>query len=151
MGVLTLEDLQKMKDDGIEINIPGFDGGEITVKVKSIDISAELLNKASTLYNLAQSDVVEKFKKKNTKGNSPNIMQTEEEIKNQLLQNPEEENIELLNKMLPEMEKVCEEILIQPTYKQFKENCPLNIEQKTALFGWACRGTKKNKRTNKKQ
>lgn len=149
MGVLTLEDLQKMKNDGIIIKIPGFNDDEIEVKVKPIDMSAELLDKSSTLYKIAQGDVAEKFRKKQKQNpNNPNI---QKDFENEILNNSDDDKIDLMAEMMPEIDQVCKDILIQPTFEEFLEYAPLNVQQKVFLFGWATKGSKKNNRTNRKK
>lgn len=126
--VFTLEDLKKASE-GHLIPIPGFEpNSTIYVRVKRIDITADMLG-SSVLPNELQQEVVKQFD-----GNTGKKKPSQKEIEVQIAKRFEEESS--IADMIPMIDKMCRKALLEPTYEQFEELYPLTTSQKMTIFQW---------------
>ena len=119
---ITLEELEQIAS-GEVIDIPSHDGrGTIAVRVKRIDMTSELLN-SEMLSNELIGDVVKQF----DRGKSQ--QQVEQQLKAKMVDAD-------MSKIVSLVDKICVKALVEPTFEQFEEFAPLNLNQKMAIFNW---------------
>lgn len=133
---ITLKELKSITKETF-IDLPPFeeDGKLITVQVRRINISKELLNKNSITSQMLKPEILNKFKNKN-----------QEEIEKDIIN--DDSSVDIIQTLMPNIDKMCQYILINPTYEQFEEISPLTIEQKTFIFSWAVSGIQGLKKNN---
>lgn len=122
--VTTLEEIRQQAMPEI-IEIPGFKPGTtINVAVRLVDLTPYLLELdiGNPLYEIA-------VKKAKTGGSKEDIIK---EIQNET----QKTGIDL-KKILPILDAVVREALVQPTYEEITAIVPLTLEQKFAIFDYA--------------
>lgn len=136
---VTLAELEGFSK-GILIDLPSPNGTSfIKVKVKRIDLTQEFLNK-SQVTNFLANPVIEKYM-----NNNSNFGKSQDVIKNELKNEFEnikddgltQESIKDIKELLPLLDEICEKVLVEPTYQDFKNTCGLTQFQKEYLFNWA--------------
>lgn len=132
---ITLAELQNFAK-GILIDIPSFIDGEfIKVKVKRIDMTKSFLNKPQ-ITNFLANPVIDKYMKDDKLKTL-----SQDEIKNKLIQESStlsNEDLKSIQELLPLLDEIAKEILIEPTYEDFSSACGgLSQKQKEFLFNWA--------------
>ncbi len=124
--VISLQEI-KEKAKGVVISIPDWDGkGTIKVRVRHIDLTPALME-TGVLPDELSAEVVTMFegeskkgsKKENTKAESPKIK---------------------MEKLMPMMNTVVKEALVEPTYDEIQEIYPLTSPQKMAIFSFITGG-----------
>lgn len=130
---ITLAEIKK-KSEGELIEIPDWNGRDtIWVRVRSVDVTAHLLE-AGSLPNEVKMAVDEAF---------DSGAQSEEDLKrirSKLSEGSEQNQQDRLRKMLPMLNAIAKEALIEPTYDEVNEVYPLNIQQKLAIFEYSTKG-----------
>ncbi len=113
----TLEQL-KERANGIPVTIPDWGPDKtITVRCKKPDVMPVIMKAGMVPNQLAKA--------------ASDLFSGKYEEKNE---EPESKGWEQLFKVL---EAVAEACLIEPTFAQFQEHCPLSFEQKMAILSWA--------------
>lgn len=134
---VTLAELQGFAK-GILIEIPSPIVGEfIKVKVKRIDMSKEFLKKPEVTSFLA-NPVIENY----MKTADVNKLKNSQQVQQDLAQQFEEarlngDDLKSIQELLPLLDEVAKQILIEPTYEDFQNTCGLTQHMKEALFNWA--------------
>lgn len=129
--VVTLEELKQF-NKGIIIDIPSFVKGEfIKVKVKRIDFTKKFLNKPE-IQNFLSMPVISKYMNENKSSE-----EVEQELTKKFEKDIQQNKFEDLNNLLPLIDELVKDTLVDPTFADFEENCPLTEEQKMAIFGYS--------------
>jgi hypothetical protein len=120
--VISLQEIEVIAK-GELVKIPGWKTGTfITVRLRPIDLSPELLKLRSGIPNPLKKEAQEVFEGKKT---------NPEELSEKLLQNP---------KVLEQLDVFAKLALVEPTYDEIQARIPLIFEQKLAIFDWVMGG-----------
>ena len=126
---------------GILIDIPSPISGEvIKVKVRRLDLTKDLLGK-SEITNFLSIDVIEKYKD-TSKSKEEIEKELEKELAKKIEENDEKTKDGIM-KIVPLIDDICKEVLVEPTYQDFQNTCGLTMEMKMCLFGFAVGETQK--------
>ncbi len=118
---ISLEDIKK-KAKGILVDIPDWEPGKmIKVRLRTIDITP-LLMESGTIPDQLSAEVAEMFDKEGKSSKTAPL------------------NME---KMLPVLEAIAKESLVEPTYDEINEIYPLTMTQKLAIFNFIVGGIEK--------
>lgn len=119
--VISLDEIKELAK-GEVVSIPHWDGkGTINVRLRRIDLTPIILQ-GGVLPNSLKVIAQEAFEAK-MKGRKPNLKQQ-----------PLDFDIE---KMMPALDAIAKESLIDPKYEDFQEHYPLSLTQKLAIFQYA--------------
>jgi len=113
--VITLEEIRQ-RARGEVVEIPDWDGqGTIRVRLRKIDLTPIVLQ-AGLLPNNLKVKAQEMFEGRPRPGGS---------------------DVDLdLQKLMPALDAVAREALVEPTYQQITEILPLTLSQKLAILNW---------------
>lgn len=133
---VTLAELQSFAK-GILIDMPSFVTGEyIKVKVRRIDMSKDFL-KRTEITNFLANPVIEKYMQENNLA-AKNKQQIQSDLKEKFEDTVlNQQNLKQIQELIPLLDEVAKQILIEPSYEDFEKNCPLTQDQKEFLFDWA--------------
>lgn len=120
--VISLKEIEVIAT-GELVQIPGWKAGTfITVRLKPIDLTPELLKLRNGVPNPLKKEAQEVFEGKKT---------NREEVGEALLQNPG---------ILEQLNVFAKLALVEPTYDEIQTRMPLITEQKLAIFSWVMGG-----------
>lgn len=133
---VTLAELQSFAK-GILIDMPSFVTGEyIKVKVRRIDMSKDFL-KRTEITNFLANPVIEKYMQENNLA-TKNKQQIQSDLKEKFEDTVlNQQNLKQIQELLPLLDEVAKQILIEPSFEDFEKSCPLTQDQKEFLFDWA--------------
>jgi len=122
--VISIEEIQKLAAGEI-IDIPGWvPNTTISIRVRRIDITPQLLA-SGTLPNVLRSAAADQFKKDESEDSEKsNAMATD------LLGDGE------LSELLPLIESVCRDAMVEPTFDEVQKIYPMILNQKMAIFSY---------------
>jgi len=129
--VISIDEIKK-KSKGEVVAIPDWNGrDEINVRLRMIDVTTHLLS-SGTMPNELRSAVDEAF----AEGAS------EEEVREKVIETQKEtfNRQDNMEKMVPVMNAVAKEALVEPTFDEIEEVYPLTLQQKLAIFEYVTRG-----------
>lgn len=129
LKVISLEEIKK-KAEGVVIEIPDWTpGAQIAVRVKAIDMTPHImkLEKMPNVLKVAATEVFNGSGKKT--GKSDKAL--------------EDIGFENMDAMLPIIDGVVADVLIEPTFEEVQKVYPLTMEQKMVLFKFAMGGLEK--------
>ena len=119
---ISIEELKAIAQ-GQLLDIPGWEpDSTITVRVKRIDVTPQLM-KMGTLPNLLRAAAKDAFD-----GQSE-----EEAVEATTAKVADGMNFD---ELIPMMDAMCREALVEPTFEQMEEICPLHFTQKFAIFNF---------------
>ena len=120
--VISLQEIEVIAK-GELVQIPGWKTGTfITVRLRPIDLTPELLKLRNGVPNPLKKEAQEVFEGKKTNAG---------EVGEALLQNAE---------ILEQLDVFAKLALVEPTYDEIQARMPLITEQKLAIFGWVMGG-----------
>lgn len=120
--VISLQEIEEIAK-GELVRIPGWKKGSfITVRLRPIDVTPELLKLRSGLPNPLKKEAQEVFEGKKT---------DPEEVGESILQRQE---------VREQLDAIAKLALAEPTYDEIQARIPLVVEQKLAIFDWAMGG-----------
>ncbi len=122
--VTSMEEIRGQVNEDI-ITIPGFTmGSTINVRILPVDLTSLMLEHdfnnplAEILGDKLKPDMTNKQRQRLVEKTMTNKQQRAENLK----------------KMLPMLDAVCEQVLVEPTWAEFVEVKPLTMAQKLAIF-----------------
>ena len=137
LKVTSLEEIREQAKADI-ITIPGFKPNTtINVKVQALDMTELLLqhNVSNPLLDLVDKKAREGM--------------DEEELKAAVMKKmggmddgDAQKRTDTIKKLSPLLKVVCQEVLVQPTFKQFENIRPLTVTQRLAIFNHVIKGVK---------
>lgn len=112
-------DEMRLKAQGTLVEIPDWtNNGTIDVRVKAIDMTPHIMS-IDKMPNALKKSAVEAFEGK-AKGSQADLAK--------------DISTDDMEHMLPIIEGVVKEVLVEPTYDDFQEIYPLTLQQKLVLF-----------------
>lgn len=130
VSVITLEEI-KERAKGTIVEIPGWVPEEkIGVRLRAIDLTPHLMQLQS-IPNVLRSAALEVFDKTPSKkdGKSKPTAQSADDY-----------STKDMERMLPIIDAIVKECLIEPEWEKFEQYYPLTIVQKMAIFRFAMAG-----------
>jgi len=125
--VITIEEI-KERAKGTVVEIPGWVPGEkIGVRLRAIDLTPHIMQ-LDSIPNVLRTAAFEVFEK-GKKGDA----------KERKMQTPVSDTTDL-KKILPIIDAIVKECLVEPKWEDFEENYPLTMVQKMAIFEFAMAG-----------
>lgn len=135
---ISLAELKQLAQ-GTLLDIPGFEDGQtITVRVKRVDVTAELASN-DQLPTILQNTVIKEFEK----GASEQSIQ--KKVENEL-----QGDLSSLSQIAPMIDTMVRKALVEPTFEDFEKNYPLTMAQKMHIFGWLTEEVKSFRPSNNK-
>lgn len=128
--VFTLEDLKK-EAKPMFLELPHWESGTITVKVRKVDITDKLLQ-GDVLPNTLRESISKMFNEDNI--TSKSTKEIENTLVNDLSKTMSNNNTEALKEFNTLINLVCKETLIEPKFEDFEDLRPLNYKQKIVIF-----------------
>ena len=121
--VITLEEIRE-RAKGVITEIPGWTRDEvIAVRLRAIDMTPHILS-MENMPNVLRNAAMAVFEKDDA---------SSEKI-------AAETDVSDMQRMLPIIDSIVKECLIEPTWDDFQENYPLTMMQKMAIFEFAMAG-----------
>lgn len=121
--VITLEEIRE-RAKGVITEIPGWTQGEvIAVRLRAIDMTPHILS-MENMPNVLRNAAMAVFEKDDV---------SSEKI-------AAETDVSDMQRMLPIIDSIVKECLVEPTWDDFQENYPLTMVQKMAIFEFAMAG-----------
>ena len=121
--VITLEEIRE-RAKGVITEIPGWTQDEvIAVRLRAIDMTPHILS-MENMPNVLRNAAMAVFEKDDA---------SSEKI-------AAETDVSDMQRMLPIIDSIVKECLIEPTWDDFQENYPLTMMQKMAIFEFAMAG-----------
>lgn len=121
--VITLEEIRE-RAKGVITEIPGWTQDEvIAVRLRAIDMTPHILS-MENMPNVLRNAAMAVFEKDDV---------SSEKI-------AAETDVSDMQRMLPIIDSIVKECLIEPTWDDFQENYPLTMMQKMAIFEFAMAG-----------
>ena len=128
--VISLEEI-KERARGTVVSIPDWENkGEICVRLRGIDMTPHLLS-LKTIPNTLKREALNAFEKVSAG--------TEVEEK-ELSPDVSTDVFDDFDTILPIIDAVVKDCLVEPTFEQFQKEYPLTQMQKMAIFDYAMRG-----------
>lgn len=130
VSVITLEEI-KERAKGTIVEIPGWVPGEkIGVRLRAVDLTPHIMQLQS-IPNVLRSAALEVFDKAPSKKG---------EKSKPTAQSADDYSIKDMERMLPIIDAIVKECLIEPEWEKFEQHYPLTIVQKMAIFRFAMAG-----------
>lgn len=126
---VTIAELQGFAK-GFLIDIPSFVEGElIKVKVKRLDLTKDFL-KRPEVTNFLTLPVVQKYQDNMTSE------EIEKQLQDEMGKQIQEGNTDTITQLMPLLDDICKQALVEPTYEDFENSCGLTMQMKMSIFGW---------------
>jgi len=134
--VITIEEI-KERAKGVVVEIPGWSPGEtIGVRLRAIDMTPHIMTLES-MPNALKNAAFDVFEKTPSGGKKGGNQSQKKEPKVPVMP---ESDMDDMKKMLPIIDAIAKECLVEPKWEEFQENYPLTMVQKMAIFEFAMAG-----------